>query len=297
MLIESISKTKNILGEGAWWNDEKQLLHWTDILAGKLYTFDPKTKEETFQKFDGTLGCFAPCNNGNFLIGLNLNFYIYNPQKKTTVKFAELTEEPKENRINDGTTDPLGRFWVGTMTKEGCPKKNNGSLYCIDNKGNVLKFKSGFYTPNGLAFNKMGDIMYFADTGKDVQTIWQFKYNLKSGIPSNQKIFTKTDDIKGRPDGGAVDINDYYWSASLEGSCLIRYNPNGKIDRTIDLPIKKPTKPVFGGKSLNIIYITSINNDLSNIDKNRKDLNGSVLAINQKNYKGFRLSNFNLGKN
>ena len=27
------------------------------------------------------------------------------------------------------------------------------------------------------------------------------------------------------------------------------------------IPIKKPTKPVFGGKSLNIIYITSINND------------------------------------
>ena len=175
---------------------------------------------------------------------------------------------------------------VGTMTKEGFTKKQNGSLYCIESGGKVSKFKSGFYTPNGLAFNKAGNTMYFADTGKEIQTIWSFNYNLKNGLPSNQKIFANTENLKGRPDGGTVDIDAFYWSASVEGSQLIRYNLSGEIDISFDLPITKPTKPVFGGKDYKTIFITSIGREL-------EDLNGSVLALTQHNFKGFSLSNFN----
>ena len=72
---------------------------------------------------NGKLGCFAPCKNGDFLIGLDLSFYIYNPLSQNLSKFVDLKDEPLENRINDGTTDPRGRFWVGTMTSEGNKKK------------------------------------------------------------------------------------------------------------------------------------------------------------------------------
>ena len=70
MQIKTISGYKNTLGEGIWWNDKSKLLHWTDILEGKLYTYNPKTKKESFEQFTGKLGCFAPCKNGCFLIGL-----------------------------------------------------------------------------------------------------------------------------------------------------------------------------------------------------------------------------------
>ena len=101
MKIKKISHYKNTLGEGAWWDKTLQLLYWTDILEGKLYTYDPNKKIETYKKFDGALGCFAPCKNGSFLIGLNLSFYIYNPHLDTLKKFVDLLDEPKENRINE----------------------------------------------------------------------------------------------------------------------------------------------------------------------------------------------------
>ena len=103
MKIIKISKFRNQLGEGIWWDDDNKLLYWTDILEGKLYSFNPKTQKETYKKFDGKLGCFAPCKNGNFLIGLNLSFYIYNPFSQELSKFIDLNDEPQENRINDGS--------------------------------------------------------------------------------------------------------------------------------------------------------------------------------------------------
>ena len=44
MKIKKISHYKNTLGEGAWWDKTLQLLYWTDILEGKLFTYDPIKK-------------------------------------------------------------------------------------------------------------------------------------------------------------------------------------------------------------------------------------------------------------
>ena len=73
MKITKVSNFKNQLGEGVWWDDDNMLLHWTDILEGKLYSFNLKTQKETYKKFNGNLGCFAPCNDGNFLYIGNYN--------------------------------------------------------------------------------------------------------------------------------------------------------------------------------------------------------------------------------
>ena len=52
MKIKKISHYKNTLGEGAWWDNKLQLLYWTDILEGKLYTYDPNKKIETLSIID-----------------------------------------------------------------------------------------------------------------------------------------------------------------------------------------------------------------------------------------------------
>ena len=47
MKIIKISKFRNQLGEGIWWDDDNKLLYWTDILEGKLYSFNPENQKET----------------------------------------------------------------------------------------------------------------------------------------------------------------------------------------------------------------------------------------------------------
>ena len=50
MKITKVSNFKNQLGEGVWWDDDNMLLHWTDILEGKLYSFNLRTQKETYKK-------------------------------------------------------------------------------------------------------------------------------------------------------------------------------------------------------------------------------------------------------
>jgi sugar lactone lactonase YvrE len=46
--------------------------------------------------------------------------------------------------------------------------------------------------------------------------------------------------------------------AGVGGSQIVRLTPEGKIDRIIDMPVEKPTKPMFGGPQLDTLFVTSI---------------------------------------
>ena len=42
--------------------------------------------------------------------------------------------------------------------------------------------------------------------------------------------------LPGGPDGATVDEEDHLWSAQVDGACLIRYAPDGRMDRVVRLP-------------------------------------------------------------
>ena len=52
-------------------------------------------------------------------------------------------------------------------------------------------------------------------------------------IYSSKKVFFKTHEINGRPDGGCVDADGCYWMAGVSGWELVRITPTGKIDMII----------------------------------------------------------------
>ena len=62
-------------------------------------------------------------------------------------------------------------------------------------------------------------------------------------------------------DGATVDAEGGYWLAGVSGGQLYRFAPDGRLDRSIDLPISRPTRPMFGGPALDRIYLTSIRVD------------------------------------
>ena len=57
--------------------------------------------------------------------------------------------------------------------------------------------------------------------------------------------------------GSEMCIRDSYWTALFGGWQVARITPNGVIDRTISLPVANPTKPMFGGAGLDVLYVTS----------------------------------------
>src|SRR4030088_2702610 len=59
------------------------------------------------------------------------------------------------------------------------------------------------------------------------------------------------------PDGSAVDVDGCVWNARFAGGCVVRFSPDGRVDRVIDLPVTNPTCCRFGGDEDRTLFVTS----------------------------------------
>ena len=67
----------------------------------------------------------------------------------------------------------------------------------------------------------------------------------------------------GRPDGATIDADGCYWSAMYGGKRLVRYAPDGRIDREVAFPVRCPTMVCFGGEHLDLMFVTTSRNGRS----------------------------------
>ena len=123
--------------------------------------------------------------------------------------------------------------------------------------GSEMCIRDSLFTSNGLAFSGDGSVMYVSDSNAAIQTIWAYDYDLASGTPTGERVFFNCTSIDGRPDGATVDSDGCYWTALFGGWQVARITPDGVIDRTINLPVANPTKPMFGSAGLDVLYVTS----------------------------------------
>ena len=125
-----------------------------------------------------------------------------------------------------------------------------------------------------------------------VRTIWRFDYDQESGVPDNRQLFFDTRAVPGRPDGAAMDADGCYWMAGVSGWQLYRLTPDGQLDMTIDMPVEKPTKPMFGGPDLDILYVTSIGANLTAGTEERQPDAGGLFAVTGLGIKGINQPRF-----
>lgn len=256
--IECVLNIKAALGEGAIWDREERALFWVDIPAGRLHRFDPVTLENRTWQMPDKIGCVALRRTGGAVVALANGFHALDFDTGDVTPICDPEPQTPGNRFNDGATDPVGRFWAGTMPKDGPGDSPEGALYRLDPDGTAPRMGEPMWVPNGMAFSPDGRTMYLSDSYVAVRTIWAFDYDCDTGTPSNRRVFLDTHVLAGRPDGAAVDADGCYWMAGVGGWQIVRITPEGKIDRIIPMPVERPTKIAFGGDNLDIMFVTSI---------------------------------------
>ena len=97
--------------------------------------------------------------------------------------------------------------------------------------------------------------MYYTDSV--ARSIYLFDYDKKTGALTNQRVWMKTPEGAGVPDGMTVDAQGYIWSARWDGSALYRYSPDGFEERHIEFPARKVSSVAFGGDDLSDLYVTT----------------------------------------
>lgn len=275
--IECTVPSRSQVGEGAVWDVDDAALWWVDIKAGLIHRHDPASGDNAVYDFGEPVGCLARRDAGGLIVAAKTGFHLYDPETGARQALADPEQDVPGNRFNDGTTDPRGRFWAGTMKDDGGPPARQGQFYRYDPDGRLTAHFDKLYTTNGSAFSPDGRTMYFSDSNPEVRTIWACDYDPDTGTPSSRRVFFDTRQVAGRPDGGTVDADGCYWMAGVGGWQVVRITPEGKIDRIIDMPIERPTKPMFGGAGLDILFVTSIGAGAK--DDPRQPEAGSLFAI------------------
>ena len=259
--IECVAPTRSQLGEGAVWDAGDQRLWWVDITAGLVHRYDPAGgANETFD-FGEPVGCLARREAGGLVLAAKSGFWLYEPESGERQFLMDPEEHLPGNRFNDGTTDMQGRFWAGSM-KDGGEPERCGRFYRLDPDLALKPGRDGIFTTNGLAFSPDGTTMYFSDSNPAVRTVWSADYDVETGVPGEPRVFFDTNAVAGRPDGATVDADGCYWLAGVSGWQIYRITPDGRLDRVIDVPVEKPTKPMFGGAGLDTLFFTSLSQGL-----------------------------------
>lgn len=287
--ISCVAPTRSKVGEGAVWDDRERCLWWVDIPAGFVHRYDPATGENKTFEVGEPVGCLAVREKGGLLLATKSGFWFFDPATGEREAIHDPEAHLPDNRFNDGATDAQGRFWAGTM-KEGGDPEALGSFYRLDPDLSVTLWKDGFYTTNGLSFSPDGRRMYFSDSFPAVRRIWACDYDTESGTPGEPSLFFDTSGVPGRPDGGTVDADGCYWQAGVSGWQLYRLSPEGEVLLTVDMPVEKPTKPMFGGPELDILYVTSIGVGLT--EGREQPEAGSLFAITGLGVKGIPQTRF-----
>ena len=245
------------LGECPVWSPDDARLYWVDIDARAVHRFDPASGLDEQRPAPGRPGSLAlTAIPGRLLVAMEGRLAFLDWDPGTWSDWVALEPEGVGNRLNDGRCDPAGRFWVGSMFDPAAAGKATGRLHRVASDGTARTVRSTIGVPNGLAFAPDGRTMYFADTPREM--VWAYDYDVDDGEATNERVFLDFGRLPGRPDGACVDEAGGYWIACLFGSAVLRVTPAGAIDRTVRVPVVKPTMPAFGGDDLSTLFITTI---------------------------------------
>jgi sugar lactone lactonase YvrE len=270
--IECAARGADLLGECPLWDGRE--LWWVDILAPALKRLDPARGAQRALALTEPIGSFALRRAGGILAAMKSGLYLLNPEDGRLEAVARPETGLPSNRFNDGRCDRDGRFWAGTMKDEG-PREPAGSLYRLDPDGRCARMRGDLYVPNDLCWSPDGRTMYLSDTHRHV--IWAFDYERASGAISRERVFAQGDAL--HPDGACVDAEGCVWSCQYGGWRIVRFTPDGKTDRVLELPVANPTCCCFGGAALDTLYVTTATQKLAPDDLARQPLAGSVLAL------------------
>lgn len=274
--IEHILPARNKLGEGPVWSIEEQALYWVDIMANSYSRLDPISGTHETVQVGVPVGVLALRTSGGLVMATKNGFAFWHPDRKELEYITNPEAGKPHMRFNDGAVDSRGRFWAGS-TNDGANPYPEGVLYRLDPDHTVHAMETGVGTSNGIGWSPDNKIMYYTDS--PLRIIYAYDFDEESGAISNRRTFVHTPDSVYVPDGLAVDSEGFVWSACWDGAKIIRYDPIGQVERVIEVPALRTTSCVFGGQSLDELYITSSRADLSTDTLTQYPFSGDLFRL------------------
>jgi sugar lactone lactonase YvrE len=279
-----------VLGEGPVWSAREQCLYYVDILSKQLRAYAPATGSQRSWQFDRFVGSLALCRSGGLLLSLQDRIVWFDPERglSSLRDIVTLEHDRPHNRLNDGKTDPWGRFWVGSMhVDEAAP---TGRLWCVEASGKASLQRDGIGVSNSLAFDGARNLMYFADS--HAQLIERASLDALHQPSEGWQPFARLP--QANPDGSCSDAEGCLWNAEWGGFRVVRYTPDGRIQRSIELPVPRVSCCTFGGEDFSTLFITTARLGMTDAELAKYPDSGALFWVELADVRGLPADLFDL---
>jgi sugar lactone lactonase YvrE len=266
------------VGESPVWSVSEQRLYWIDIQKQCVHRFDPVSGRNRTFALPEIVTSVALRASGGLVLTLEKNFVTFDPSTGNLEQIGTVEAELPNNRFNDGKCDPQGRFFAGTMDAKNWSAPA-GHLFRLDADRSITTVQSEVICSNGCGWSPDGSTMYYTESFR--YAVFAFDVEPRTGAMSNRRPFVTVDrDGGGFPDGMTVDAEGFVWCNIVGLGQIRRYDPQGKLERMLQLPVPRATDCTFGGPNLKTLFITTARETMTPEELASAPLSGSVFAHN-----------------
>ena len=291
MNVQLLVDGQHELGEGVLWCERSQSVFWTDIHAARLWNHHPQSGATRSWGMPERLCCYAfTADPEQLLIGLASRLAFFNLSTGTITPICRVEDDLPSTRLNDGRCDRQGRFVFGTLN-EDAGREPIASFYRLNTDLILERLPlPGIAISNSICFSPDGRLMYHCDTL--TKKIMVCDYERSSGAVSGQRVFADLAQQPGSPDGSTVDADGYLWNAQWGGARVVRFAPDGSIDRVVDIPAAQPSCVAFGGAALDTLYVTTAHEGMSAEQRGQDPSAGALFSVTLAGLRGLPEARF-----
>ena len=275
--MRRVTHEQDELGECPTWDSRDGRFRWLDVTRKQVQSCAEDGGNRQVLKVDDYPGSFAMREAGGMLIAFRRRLSLRDVAGAELQGVTPSAVDFDKERFNDGKWDSRGRFWVGSMDRR--LKDTVGGLFRVDADLSTHKMAEGYGISNGLAWSADDRLLYHCDSSP--ARIYVYDFDVERAEVANRRIFADFDAAKGRPDGCAADAEGFLWVAMPGSGRVCRFDPDGKVERSIETPTHYPSSVAFGGVGLKTLYVTSlVPHELPPNDKADPTADGAVFATN-----------------
>lgn len=274
--VESIVAAQDEVGETPVWVPDEQALWWIDVEGKRVHRLDPATGQVRTLAVDFPITALARRAPGGWIAASKTGLYFWDHRTNRSEFIVDPEAGNPDVRLNDGAVDRQGRLLIGTLNQKdlGAP---DGSLYRLDPDRSIHKLDTGLAVANGIGLSPDGRTLYVTDMFHS--RILAYDYETRAGTVSRRRTFVNVPAEAGLPDGLIVDAAGFVWSAHWGGSRVTRYDPDGKIERQLKLPVTNVTCMALGGPALDELYVTTAWFMLDDAQRKAQPMAGDLFRV------------------
>src|ERR1700741_5033252 len=148
------------LGEGPYWDADRSLLYWFDIMDNELHCVNEHGAAHSVVRTEQKVHAIAIQSETRAVCTAHKHGLAWLDLQSGALE-GIVNPEPNLplNLLNDGRCDRAGRFWFASINKRHEP---SGSLYSYSRDLGVVSHGSGLRASNGIATGPGDKTLYIA---------------------------------------------------------------------------------------------------------------------------------------